>query len=43
LFLRNFGIYQRVYTAPKSRRISLWSSPPWKPQISQSKIHKSNT
>jgi hypothetical protein len=23
LFLRNFGIYQRVYTAPKSRRISL--------------------
>jgi hypothetical protein len=33
MILRNFGIYRRVYTAPKPRRTS--SSPPWKPQISQ--------
>jgi hypothetical protein len=34
VFLRNVGIYRRGYTAPKPRRTSSSSSPPWKPQIS---------
>jgi hypothetical protein len=33
MFLRNVGIYRRVCTAPKPRRIT--SPPRWKPQISQ--------
>jgi hypothetical protein len=28
IFLRNVGIYRRVYTAPKPRRIASSSSPP---------------
>jgi hypothetical protein len=35
MFLRNVGIYRRVYTAPRPRRTTLSSSPLWKPQISQ--------
>jgi hypothetical protein len=35
VFLRNAGIYRRVYTAPEPRRTISSSSPPWKPQISQ--------
>jgi hypothetical protein len=34
-FLRNIAIYRRVLTASHFRRITLSSSPPWEPQISQ--------
>jgi hypothetical protein len=36
MFLRNVGIYLRVYTASQPRRTTLSSSPPWEPQISHS-------
>jgi hypothetical protein len=34
LYLRNVGIYLRVWTASRPRRTTSSSSPPWEPQIS---------
>jgi hypothetical protein len=34
MLLRNVGIYRRVYMAPKPRRTTSSSSPPWKSHIS---------
>jgi hypothetical protein len=41
IFLRNVGIYRRVYMAPKPRRTSS-SSLPWKPQVSHWITHLFN-